>query len=307
MYFIVSSFFYLLSLLPWKIIYVLSDGVYFLVYYIIGYRKKVVMQNLQIAFPEKNNEERIRIAKDFYHQLFDTFLETIKMISISEKTLDKRFQCNYELVNDLYKTGQNVQLHGGHFFNWEFVNLGCSKHLQYLFLGVYAPLGNKVMDTIIQKMRSRFGTVLIPSSHFKTKFHQYANRAYALGLAADQNAGNPNNAYWLPFFGKMVPFVKGPEKGAIAKNTAVVFGTYYRVKRGYYKCEFSLFTTEPASLPEGAITIALRDFMEQQIRLRPSNYLWTHRRWKHTFDEEKYGHLAIENLPTDNGYFLTAL
>ena len=298
MYTIVAGLLYLLSLLPWRIIHFISDIIYVLVYYIIGYRKKVVMQNLQIAFPEKTEEERIRIAKDFYHQLFDTFLETIKMISITESTLNKRFQCNYEVVNQLYESGQNVQLHGGHFFNWEFVNLGCSKHLQYLFLGVYAPLGNKIFDRIIQKMRSRFGTVLIPANHFKTKFHQYAQRTYALGLAADQNAGNPNHAYWLPFFGKMTPFVKGPEKGAVSKNTAIVFGTFYRIKRGYYKCEFSLFTTQPASLPEGSITLALRDFMEEQIKLRPSNYLWSHRRWKHQFDAEKYGHLVIEQPST---------
>lgn len=293
MYYILYPLFYLLSLIPWWIMYRLSDGIYFFTYYVFGYRKDVVMKNLLIAFPEKTEKERIRIAKDFYHQLIDTFLETIKLISISRKELDKRFVANYEVVNDLYESGQNVQLHAGHFFNWEYVNLAYSANLKFDFVGVYMPLTNKVMNKIIVDMRSKFGTILIPAYHFKTKFHQYAKNRYALGLAADQNPGNPLNAYWMPFFGKMAPFITGPERGAITQNTAIFFANFYRLKRGYYKSEFVLFTTTPQQFAKGEITKAYRTFVENEIKQRPSNYLWSHRRWKFEFDESKYGNLVV--------------
>lgn len=293
MYYILYPLFYLLSLIPFWVMYRISDAIYALTYYVFGYRKKVVLNNLLIAFPEKTEKERIRIAKDFYHQLIDTFLETIKMISISREELNKRFVANYEVVNEFYQGGQNVQLHAGHFFNWEYVNLAYSANLKFDFLGVYMPLTNKVMNKIIVDMRSKFGTILIPAYHFKTQFHQYVKNKYALALAADQNPGNPLSAYWTTFFGKMAPFITGPERGAISQNTAIFFSTFYRIKRGYYKSEFTLFTTTPQQFAKGEITKAYRDFIENEIRLRPANYLWSHRRWKFEFDETKYGKLVI--------------
>ena len=273
--------------------YLISDAFYVLIYYVFGYRKGVVMGNLLIAFPEKTEKERIRIAKDFYHQLIDTFMETIKMISISKEELNKRFVCNYEVMNDLFETGQNVQLHGGHFFNWEYLNLAYCANSVYPFIGVYIPLSNKVMDRIMIKMRGKFGTILIAADKFKTQFHYHVNKRYALALGADQNPGNPRGSYWLPFFGKMTPFVTGPERSSFSVKPAIIFGTYYRIKRGYYRSELKLITTSPNALQRGELTKLFRDFLEEQIRLRPSNYLWSHRRWKFEYDEEKYGKMAI--------------
>ena len=273
--------------------YLISDALYVLIYYVFGYRKGVVMGNLLIAFPEKTEKERIRIAKDFYHQLIDTFMETIIMISISKEELNKRFVCNYEVMNDLFETGQNVQLHGGHFFNWEYLNLAYCANSVYPFIGVYIPLSNKVMDRIMIKMRGKFGTILIAADKFKTQFHYHVNKRYALALGADQNPGNPRGSYWLPFFGKMTPFVTGPERSSFSVNPAIIFGTYYRIKRGYYRSELKLITTSPNALQRGELTKLFRDFLEEQIRLRPSNYLWSHRRWKFEYDEAKYGKMAI--------------
>ena len=296
MYYLVYSLFYLLSLIPWRIMYFISDGFYVLTYYIIGYRKKVVMNNLLIAFPEKTEAERVRIAKDFYHQLIDTFIETIKMLSISRKELNKRFVCNYEVLNDLYETGKNVHIHGGHFFNWEYLNLAYCANTKYPFIGVYIPLSNQVMDKIIYKMREKFGTILIAADKFRTQFHQHVNKRYALALGADQNPGNPKGSYWVSFFGKMAPFVTGPERSAYTTNAAILFGTYYRVKRGYYRSELKLITMEPNSFKRGHLTLIFRDYLEEQIRLRPSNYLWSHRRWKFEFDPSKHSALAHESI-----------
>jgi KDO2-lipid IV(A) lauroyltransferase len=266
------------------------------IYHIIGYRKKVVMSNLLTAFPDKPEKERIKIMEEMYHQLIDTFLETIKFISISEKEINKRFKCNREVVNDLYESGKNVQMHGGHFFNWEFMNLAYCLNLKYAFIGVYQPLTNKIFNKIMQDMRTRFGTHLISASNFNREFIKVSKGRYALALVADQNSSNMHNAYWLPFFGKMAPFVTGPERTAVATDSAIVFATIYRTKRGYYQSDFSLYTTEPKSLRKGEITIALRDFLEEQIKLRPSSYLWTHKRWKHHYDAEKYKEMTLEEV-----------
>lgn len=297
MYYILYSLFYLLSLLPWRVMYIISDGIYGILFYIIKYRKEVVFHNLMIAFPQKTAAERRVIAKAFYRNFTDTFIETIKLISISEKEFHNRVSINAEVVNDLYATGKNVQIHTGHFFNWEVGNLAMSANMKnYVFLGVYAPPKGEAMHRIIKKLRSKFGTVLIPSTTFKNTFHNYTKQPYVVGLVADQNPGDPNFAAWLPFFGKMTPFVTGPEKGAKRMDTAVVMMDFYKVKRGYYKIEYTLLTTEPKAMPDGAITRELIHFIEAAIRQRPANYLWSHRRWKWEFDEAKHGHLVLKEV-----------
>lgn len=294
MYYIVYSLFYLLSLLPWRVLYFISDALYAVVFYIIGYRKEVVLNNLRIAFPEKSENERLRIAKDFYHHFIDTIVETIKLFSVSNETLAKRFTTNIELLNDLYDSGVNVQLQCGHFFNWEIINLNVARLGKFPFVGVYQPLTNKVMNKIMLDLRKRNGTILIPASDFKNNFHDYVKDRYALGLAADQNPPNPMKAHWVPFFNRLTPFIVGPEKGAKLKNTFVLFGHFYQVKRGYYHLQFEIITKEPQQFAEGQLTKLFAQYVEKAVRLKPANYLWSHRRWKFDFDEQKFGHLVVK-------------
>jgi KDO2-lipid IV(A) lauroyltransferase len=293
MYYIVYAFFYSLSLLPWRILYLLSDGIYLLVYYVIGYRKKVVMSNLAIAFPEKNEAEKTRIAKKFYHNFIDSFIESIKLLSISEREFRKRFSTNIEVLNQLYGSGQNVQIISGHYFNWEFANLGVALDSKFPFVVVYMPLSNKIFDKLVYRLRTKFGTLLVPATEFRRDFHKYIHSEYALILVADQNPGGPDKAYWTPFFGKPAPFVRGPEKGAKVNNTAVVYAHFYKLKRGYYRVDMELVTTEPKSYPNGALTRLLVNKIEASVKKIPDNYLWSHRRWKFAYDEEKFGHLMI--------------
>lgn len=294
MYYLLYGFFFLLSLIPWWLMYLISDGLYLLVYYLIGYRKPVVMKNLSIAFPEKTETERIRIAKEFYRNFIDTFIETIKLVSMSPAEFDKRLVINADVLNDLYATGQSVQIHSGHFFNWEFLNLGVAKNSRYPLLGIFTALSNKTFNRFITKIRGKYGTILISTAEFRTRFHQYTEQPYALGLVADQNPVDPANAYWVKFFGKMTPFVKGPEKGAINMNTAVIMADLYKVKRGYYRVDLTLLTTTPKETPKGFITKALVNFIEESVKKRPHNYLWSHRRWKFEYDAEKFGKYVIE-------------
>lgn len=288
MYPLVFGCFYLLSLIPWRIMYIFSDISYLLIYHVIKYRRDVVMQNLTLAFPHKTQAEKQAIAKAFYKNFTDTFVETIKLISISDKEFDKRCKVNIDVVNNLLSGGQSVQLHTGHFFNWEFANLGIAKHIHFPWIGVYMPIKNKNFDKLMLKMRSKYNTILLPATSFKSSFHQYSKNIYALGLAADQNPGNPHNAFWTPFFGKMTPFVTGPERGAVSMNTAVVMINFYKIKRGHYQIDAELLTTTPQSLPKGTITKSLVRFIENAIQERPANYLWSHRRWKWEYNEEQF-------------------
>jgi len=252
------------------------------------------MSNLLIAFPEKSEKERIRIAKDFYHQFIDSFIEIIKLISVNRKTFNKHITTNIEtVVNPLYATGQSVVFATGHFFNWEFANLTASALGKFPFVGIYMTVSNKIFDRIIKNMRSKFGTILISVAEFRTEYAKYSNTQHAIGLVADQNPTNPANGFWYPFFGKLAPFAKGPERTARKLNAAIVLVNYYRKRRGHYQLDFSILTTEPKNTAEGEITKALVHFVEDCVRQNPSNYLWSHRRWKHQYDEEKYSHLLI--------------
>ncbi len=293
MYYIIYGFLYALSLLPWRFLYIISDGIYLLMYHVIRYRKQVVLENLTIAFPEKSEAEKTAILKEFYKGFIDNFIETVKLISISKEELNKRFTGNFEVVNNLYGTCKKVQLHSGHFFNWEFANLGCSLNLNYPLLIVYMPIANKALDKIFLDMRKRFGAKMIAATEFATKFAGYSKQQYCLGLVGDQNPGGPDNAYWTPFFGRMTPIVKGPERGAKVADTAIVMIKFYKIKRGYYRCHLQLLTTEPRSLPHGEITRQMVAFVEDAIRQHPAGYLWSHRRWKWQFDPEKYGKLVV--------------
>ncbi len=286
MYYILYGFLYLLSLLPLRVLYLLSDAVYGLLYYILKYRRDVVMANLTIAFPEKTEAEKITIAKAFYHNFTDTFIEVIKMVSMSAAGSMKRVTGDYSGIEEAIKSGKNVQLHAMHNFNWELVQWTVVRSVDITFLGVYMPISNKPLNTFFYNLRKKYGTVLLSATKFKTDFTGVAPPHYALMLAADQNPGNLNSVYWLSFFNKPTAFVAGPEKGARQKDTAVVFVNFYKTKRGHYHFTCKLATTAPNSLPEGELTQMFVRYVENCVRANPSNYLWSHRRWKHAWKEE---------------------
>jgi KDO2-lipid IV(A) lauroyltransferase len=273
---------YILSLLPWFVMYRISDFLTFLVYNVFSYRKSVVMANLAIAFPEKTMEERRKIAKDFYRLLMDTIVETIKLISLSKEGVMKKFTGDASVINEVMDRGRNLTVLAMHNFNWEIVNHNVSMQLKYPFIGVYMPLTNKFFERLIADMRTRYGTIIIPAPKFKTDFVKYAHSHHILALVADQNPGNPNNAYWVPFFGKLTPFVKGPEKGARLNETAVLFGHFFPLRRGHYTFEWKIPTYNAAELPEGELTKMYVAYVEECIRKHPANYLWSHRRWKYS-------------------------
>ncbi|HMO63041.1 MAG TPA: lipid A biosynthesis acyltransferase [Ferruginibacter sp.] len=285
MYYIVYGLLYLLSLLPFRVLYLVSDILFVLMYYGLGYRRKVVMGNLDIAFPEKSTQEKQKISKQFYRNFLDTFIETIKMISISNESFEQRCTFDVTVINDLVDRGKNIQLHCGHQMNWEYANWILAKKIDIPVVTIYAPLSNKIFDRLFYKIRTKYKGVLLPTTSFRTRIRDVYKDRYALGLAADQNPSNLNNAYWMYFFTKKAPFVTGPGNGAVKKNTAVFFVYFNKTRRGYYKVQADLIVENAASATPQWLTLQYRDYLEKIIRENPDNYLWTHRRWKHTFNK----------------------
>jgi Kdo2-lipid IVA lauroyltransferase/acyltransferase len=289
MYYLIYIPLYLLSLLPQRVLHFIADLMYGLVYYVIGYRKDVVFSNLKMVFPEKTEKERIRIAKNFYHNFIDTIFETVKFVSWKLESFDKHLEVDLQAMEPAYASGKNVYIVGMHNFNWEFANWGLGYHIKkYPFLGIYMPMSNKTMEKIIFKMRSRTGTILLPATRFKDAYLPYRNIRHVLATVADQSPGSLANSYWLNFFGKPTAFVKGTERGARTNDTAVVFAHFFKTKRGHYRIETELLTTDLSTLKEGELTIKYVEYIEKCIRKDPANYLWSHRRWKHQYKPE-YG------------------
>jgi KDO2-lipid IV(A) lauroyltransferase len=286
MYFVVYGFFYLFSLLPLPVLYVFSDAIYFFLFYVFGYRRRVVKANLMIAFPEKSEAEIRKISKQVYHNLTDTFMEIIKLISMSEKTFNKRCKGDFSIIEDLVKKGKSVQLHTGHQFNWEFGSLLMSKEIKSSpTYAIYMPIKNTAVERLFLKIRQKYGTIFIKATEFREKRDRIFSERFVIFLAADQNPGNPNSAYWLNYFNKPAPFITGPEAGAIKNDTAVVFVRSRIPKRGHYILECTLYCENAAKTSQGEITLAFRNFLESVIKEEPHNYLWTHRRWKWDYNE----------------------
>lgn len=291
MYYLVYPFMYLISLLPFPILYGISDFFAYLLNHVIKYRKDIVLNNLKIAFPEKTEAERILIAAQFYQYFADSFIETIKFLSISKKQMLKRTSGTYDVINTLLSEGKNINLLCGHQFNWEYANLLYSSELKVPFVTVYLPVKNKVFNKIMFKIRTRFNAILVSPAQFGSRMHHVFNSQHALVLAADQSPATPKSGYWINFFNRPTSFLIGPEKSAIRKKAAVVFVGFKRVKRGYYHFESVLLTADASQTDKrGQLTCLYRDALQKAITDDPANYLWSHRRFKFEWQQE-YGNV----------------
>lgn len=287
MYYFVYFFIYLLSLLPFFILYGISDFIAFLLNNVIKYRRATVLGNLAIAFPEKTVEERQKIAKQFYQYFADSFIETVKFISISKKQMLKRTTGTYDIINRLLSEGKSINLLCGHQFNWEYANLLYSSELNVPFVTVYLPVKNKVVNKIMYKIRTRFNAILVSPAQFGSKLHHVFNSQHALVLAADQSPAGPKSGYWINFFNRPTSFLIGPEKSAIRKKAAVIFVGFKKVKRGHYHFESVLLTEDASNTDKrGQLTCLYRDALEKAIVDDPANYLWSHRRFKFEWQPE---------------------
>lgn len=286
MYYIIFFVSYLISLLPLPVLYFLSDGLYVLVFRLLGYRKEVVFKNLKQAFPEKSEEELKRIARKFFRNLTDMIVETIKLLSIRPTTLKKHFECDMSLIHELIQQGKPCQVHLGHHFNWEWANLYFKLGVEEPFLVTYMPMSSKISDRLFRYIRSRFGSIMIPANDVLRAMQHWKEKTYVSVLVADQNPGKVRRAYWFPFMNKMTAFYKGPELNARRNDIPVVFGEIRKVKRGYFHITLKLAFEHPQKEDEGVITQSFVEFLEAGIRNQPENWLWSHRRWKREWKPE---------------------
>ncbi|NML19694.1 lipid A biosynthesis acyltransferase [Pseudoflavitalea sp. G-6-1-2] len=296
MYYLIYGLLYLMSLLPMWFLYGFADILAALVYHVIGYRRKVVLDNITIAFPEKSLKERKKIAKQFYRNFVDNFIETIKLLSASKEWILKRFQLDSAAFETFLDQGRKCQLHLGHNFNWEMANVSMPFFTKHKFLVVYMPIKNKAMERLFMHLRTRTGSTMLPATNMRTAIVPFRHTNYVLALVADQAPGSPANAYWLNFFGKPTPFVRGPENGARIANIPVVFAQIYKTRRGYYRVYLEVGAENPSELPVGELTRRYIRFLENAIREHPEMWLWSHRRWKHDWKNE-YSQYWIDNDP----------
>lgn len=281
-YYIVFPFLYLISLLPFWLLYGLSDFFFVIMYYVLGYRKKVVMQNLRNSFPDKSEKELKKIAIAFYRYLCDLFLETFKTLTISKQEMFVRCKINavsQKLFDTYYAQQKSVIIVMGHFGNWEWAGnvFGDNKHQLYV---LYHQLSNPYFNNLVIKMRTRFGTKLIEMK--STLRDMVANRKEinATAFIADQTSF-PENAYWTTFLNQDTPVFIGTEKIASKFNYPVLYVSVKRIKRGYYEIFAETLFEVPKETKEGEISEAHTRRLEKDIIEQPEIWLWSHRRWKH--------------------------
>lgn len=281
---ILYSIVYLLSLLPFCIIYLLSDCLYVLVYKIVGYRKKIVKKNLQNSFPEKSEDERLLIEKRFYHFFCDYILETIKLASMSQSTIKQRMQIEgLETILDAVKKQKGVTLYLGHYCNWEWVtSLGLYVPENVFGSQVYHVLEYKPMDMLLLKLRSRMLTVNIPMQETlrclirKKQAQQYP----VCGFISDQVPVVFDNPEWVQFLNQDTPFLNGTERLTKKLGFAAIYIDLSCVKRGYYKMSMQLMAEDTTNIPDWQLTDDYAHRLEATIRRQPEYWLWTHNRWK---------------------------
>jgi len=276
-------FIYLLAILPFPLLYFLSYLVYILLYHVLGYRRKVVSQNLINSFPEKTEKEIREIEKRFYRYFCDLFLETFKTLTISRKNMVKH--CRFEpetlaIFEQLARENQSFMVVMGHFGNWEWGGNTfsiCCRHQLYV---IYHPLSNKYFNSLIYRMRTRFGTRLIPMKDTLREMLKNRDSLTATAFIADQSP-LPPNAYWMEFLNQDTPVFLGIEKIAVKIKYPIVYISIRRIKRGYYRVFAERIELPSIIQKSGAITEIHTRRLEADIRSQPENWLWTHRRWKH--------------------------
>jgi len=288
-YIIVYPFLWLISLLPFRILYAISDFAFVFVYHVFGYRRKVVTSNMKLCFPEKTDQEIASIRKKFYHHFCDMLLESIKSITVSEKEIIKRYVfTNVDDIHQLEKENKSIVLMMGHYGSWEWIFI-LQKHVNYIGYAVYKQLSNKYFDKLAKRIRARYNSYLITTKEtFPTLLRAKRNNELTFnGFVFDQSPKLDKAMYWQDFMGVKVPVHVGAEILAKRLDMATLFLKVKKVKRGHYEATFIDIIRNPKDYDNYDITDMSLKRVEEQIHEAPEFYLWTHKRWKHKDDVPK--------------------
>ena len=287
---------YLLSLLPWRMLYFMSDFIALVLYYIVGYRKEVVYENLTNSFPDKSKKEIRKIAHQYYQHIADIMVESIceeKMIPHYKQHIIYK---NQEILHQLYKTGKSVMLVGGHLGNWEWIGVTVQALGPFNARGVIKPLSSPFFNGYIENLRNKYSSGIIPFKQTLRVMVGAKDKQFLYMLGNDQTPHRDEIRYWTDFLHQPTPVFLGTEKIAKALDMPLVFANCYRIKRGVYEIELTLITETPKLTAEFEITQKHVALLEQAINNRPYNWLWSHRRWKYKDEYPKY--LAQQAIAT---------
>jgi KDO2-lipid IV(A) lauroyltransferase len=287
---LVYWFFYAVSLLPFWALYLFSDMEYLVVYHIVRYRRKIVRRNLTSAFPEKDAQEIKDIEHQFYHWFCDYFFEAVKLLSISESELRRRFTVNNSAeVEQCFQEGQDVGAILGHYCNWEWLScVGIDLPRERVIGLIYDPLHSEAFDYLFRRLRSsQPNAITVPKKNILRQLLtlRQEGRRSIFGYIADQAPKWQNIHLWLPFLHHETPVFTGAERIMRKMNNAVFYVEMDRPRRGYYSCTYRLITREPAKLPEYEVTRRFFALLEETIQRQPAYYLWSHDHWKRTHEE----------------------
>ena len=282
-YLIAYPFIYLIASIPFNILYVFSDFLRLIIYNLLGYRKKIVRSNLRKAFPHKSEDDLKWIEKRFYKHFCDITLEAFKSLTISSEEMQKRMVFkNLDVLTQFEKGNRSVIIMCGHYASWEWM-LSIGYHTVSQGYGIYTPIMNKYLNKLIIKIRKKHrGNLISRYSAIQQikNLHNEGNIA-VYGFVSDQSPRPKPKSYWRPFLGVKVPVFVGAEMVARELDFGVVYAKINRVKRGYYEASFELISDQPKKTKLNRITDTFTEWLEQDIYSDPTQYLWTHKRFKH--------------------------
>lgn len=274
---------WVISILPFRLLYLVSDLVYFITYRIIGYRKRIVRQNLLLALPNLSVTERLIIEKKFYHHMCDMFLEMVKTMNISEKEIRKRFVFkNIEVYKEVEKHGKSIAIICSHYASYEWI-ISMNYYSEFIGYGIYKQLKNPYFDKLVHTIRSRFNAKLITTKQtIPTIINNNKNHILSLyGFASDQSPKAKSAQHWAKFMGIEVPVHIGAEMLSKRYDMALLYLNTKKVSRGHYEATLEILAEHPKDFPDFELTDQYLKLLEKQIYEAPEYYLWTHKRWKY--------------------------
>lgn len=282
-YIIAYPFLWVVSKLPFRLLYGLSDVAFVLIFYIIGYRRKTVRANLKLALPHLSDSERKKIEKDFYRHMCDMFLEMVKTLSITEKQMQKRFVfTNIEYYQSLLDEQKSLMMMFPHYASWEWV-IALGKFTPYKSYAIYKKIENKYFDNLVIRIRSKFDAILVDakSAVGTVRKNQQNGVMGVYAFISDQTPRPQQTHYWEEFMGVKVPIHTGAELLAKKFDMNVVYLKIEKVKRGYYQTTFVPLADNIKETEKYEVTKAFLKEVEKQIYEKPEYYFWTHKRWKY--------------------------
>ncbi len=293
-YFFLYGLLWLITRLPMRFLYLLSDFFYLLVWYVIPYRKKLVLSNMKRSFPAKDERTIRQTARNFYRHLCDSFIEGLVTIFLSDEEIDRRFSYrNPGVCEELFKKGKSIALIMGHYGNWEW-SANMPVHIPHKVLAIYKPLHNPYIDRMVRKNREKFGLETVPMEKIFRTLHDYqqAGERTLTMFLADQRPRWAQIQHWITFLNQDTPVILGPEKISEKLGLSVVYYRVNKVKRGHYQAEFIPMVEDPSNTRTFEITENFYRLLEEDIRKHPEYWLWTHKRWKH--DKARYKPKAVQ-------------